>query len=88
MEKTPHQVLCSEEQEKLDKEKIQDLLVKHNLDENVDLIYKIMKKCANGEEIDDNVKKIVSEFDGEEEETDLVDYYLRRFKKNNEEKVH
>ncbi len=85
MDKTPHQVLAPENQQKLDKEKILGVLTEHNLGENIDLIYKIMTECKNGGNIDDCIDKIIEEFDEEhnkgKKEEDLVAYYHNLLKK-------
>ena len=85
MDKTPHQVLAPEDQEKLDKEQILELLTEHNLGENIDLLYKIIIECKNGGHIDDCVKKVVEEFNEDDNkgksEQDILAFYKDRFKK-------
>lgn len=74
MERTSaHQMLPLAEQERLAKEKIEELLKGHNLGENVNLIYLIIRECGranNGDKIDLCVDKIVREFEGQQQETE------------------
>jgi len=46
IDRLPHQILSPSQQTKLDKEKIELMLRKHNLDENIDLVYELVKACA------------------------------------------
>jgi len=78
VEKTPHQVLSSDKQEELDKEKIEEMLRKHNLDENIDLVYELVKSCANGKDIDACIKTVITEFEEKEkEEENPIDKYFK-----------
>lgn len=66
--KSTHHMLPPTEQEKLAKERIEELLKEHNLGENVDLIYLIICECCKvnvSNEIDLCIDKIVKEFEGE-----------------------
>lgn len=77
---TPHQVLSPDKQEALDKEKIEEMLRKHNLDENIDLVYELVKSCANGKYIDDCIKTIIKEFEEkpkEKEDENPIDKYFK-----------
>ncbi len=65
---TPHQVLPHDKQEELDKEKIEEMLRKHNLDENIDLVYELVKSCANGKDIDTCIKTVIEEFEQKQKE--------------------
>ena len=70
---TAHQMLPPVEQERLAKERIEELLKEHNLGESVDLIYLIIRECGksdNGDKIDLCVDKIVREFEGQKQETE------------------
>ena len=80
VEKTPHQVLSPDKQEELDKEKIEEMLRKHNLDENIDLVYELVKSCANGEDIDTCIKAVIKEFEEnqkEKEDKNPIDKYFK-----------
>lgn len=80
VEKTPHQVLSPDKQEELDKEKIEEMLRKHNLDENIDLVYELVKSCANGKYIDDCIQTIIKEFgekQKEKEDENPIDKYFK-----------
>ena len=84
MDKTPHQVLAPKEQEHLDKEKLQKLLIEHNLGENVDLIYKIITECAiTHKHIDDCIEKVLAEFNEngleDKDEKDVLKHYRKLF---------
>lgn len=68
MKKTPHHVLPADQQEELDKEKIEEMLRKHNLDENIDLVYELVKSCANGKDIDACIKAVIEEFEEKQKE--------------------
>lgn len=80
VEKTPHQILSPDKQEELDKEKIEEMLRKHNLDENIDLVYELVKSCANGVDIDTCIKAIIKEFEEkqkEKEDENPIDKYFK-----------
>ena len=80
VEKTPHQVLSPDKQEELDKEKIEEMLRKHNLNENIDLVYELVKSCANGKHIDDCIKSVIKEFEEKEKEKEdenPIDKYFK-----------
>jgi len=61
--RSPHQVLSPTHQMKLDKEQIELMLREHNLDENIDLVYKLIQACHGDKHIDECVERIVKEFD-------------------------
>ncbi len=78
LKKSPHQVLSPDKQEELDKEKIEEMLRKHNLDENIDLVYELVKSCANGKHIDDCIKSVIKEFEEKEKEDESpIDKYFK-----------
>lgn len=78
VDKSPHQILSPDKQEELDKEKIEEMLRKHNLDENIDLVYELVKSCANGKEIDSCIKTVIEEFEEKEkEDKNPIDKYFK-----------
>ena len=74
VDRSPHQVLSPEKQEELDKEKIEEILREHNLSENVELVYEIIKKCKDGGFIDNCCEEAIKQYEEEkkkkEEEKD------------------
>ena len=78
VDKSPHQILPPDQQEELDKEKIEEMLRKHNFDENIDLVYELVKACANGKEIDSCIKAVIEEFEEKEKEDENpIDKYFK-----------
>lgn len=78
VDKLPHQVLPPDQQKELDKEKIGEMLRKHNLDENIDLIYELVKACTKGKNIDDCIQTIIKEFEEKEKEDENpIDKYFK-----------
>lgn len=78
VDKSPHQILSPDKQEELDKEKIEEMLRKHNLDENIDLVYELVKSCANGKDIDACIKAVIKEFEEKEKEDENpIDKYFK-----------
>jgi len=79
VEKTPHQILSPDKQQELDKEKIEEMLRKHNLDENIDLVYELVKACTDGKDIDACIETIIKEFEEKEkeEDEDPIDKYFK-----------
>ncbi len=73
---TVHQMLPPVEQERLAKERIEELLKEHNLGDNVDLIYLIIRECGksdNGDKIDLCIDKIVKEFSNQKQTSEKTD---------------
>ena len=63
---TEHQILPKEDLVRLAKEKIEELLRMHNLEENVDLIYALIYECRKSDsdnKIDLCVQKVIDEFE-------------------------
>ncbi len=67
--KTPHHVLPTKVQERVTKEKLEEILKNHNLQENVDILYLLIQKFCilTGEiDIDLSVEKAVQSYDQEQ----------------------
>lgn len=80
IDRLPHQILHPDQQTKLDKEKIERMLREHNLDENIDLVFELVKSCANGRQIDECIEQILSEFNNSEEENNnFVGKYIKKY---------
>lgn len=63
MNRSPHQILSHDAQEELDKKSLELLLRTHNLDENVDLVYNLVKACCgSGGQIDECIERIIAEY--------------------------
>lgn len=79
MERKPHQVLPSNVQEQIDRELIAKVLSEHNLDDNVDLVYKIINECMKAQQnnIDQCIERVVKKYRAEKQKAFL-----------NEEKIH
>lgn len=73
VERAPHQVLSPEKQEELDKEKIEEILREHNLSENVELVYEIIKKCKDGGFIDTCCEQAIKEHEKEKKKNEEED---------------
>ena len=64
--KTPHHVLPTKVQERVTKEKLEEILKNHNLQENVDIVYLLIQKFCilTGEiDIDHFIEKTVQSYD-------------------------
>lgn len=67
--KTPHHILPTEVQTQLTKEKLEEFLKSHNLQENVDIVYSLIQKFCilTGEiDIDHFIEKTVQNYDQEQ----------------------